>query len=79
MADVVPEAGRVADRRRVVDERAVELLFDPGGRAVHDVDVDAGRRVDPFVARLPKLVADFDGDAEPFGDGAAIGERDRIG
>jgi hypothetical protein len=77
MQDIVPEAGRVADRRLVPNQNPLQLLFDPGRRPVHDVDVTPGLRVDPLVARLPEVVAHFAVDGEARRDGYPIRHGDR--
>jgi hypothetical protein len=43
----------------VPDEDTVELIFDPGGGAIHDVEVRTAGGVDPLVAGLPETVVDL--------------------
>ena len=43
----------------MVFQHAIELFLDPQAIPKHHVRRDSGRLIDPFIARLPELIADL--------------------
>ena len=75
-AEVVPKAGRVADRRFVANEESIELVLDPSGGTVHDVDRKTAGCIDPAVAWFPEVVIELARQSIRTGDGGASGDWD---
>ena len=56
---VVPESRAVTHPGLAAIQHPRQIGLDPGHVAKHHVEVDAGGRVDPLVARLPEGIADL--------------------
>src|SRR5579864_5872653 len=64
MQNVVPKTSGIAGRSFVPQQNAVELIFNPLGGSIHDVEMRAGCGVGPFIPRLPEAIVNFSGLAQ---------------